>query len=260
MLVFAEQGLGDVIQFARYLPRLVRLGASVTFLCSSKLMRLLQSLNTQIEFISSIGAGEAFDFQCALMSLPLAFGDDLESIPNQIPYLKAESELIERWNRRVGHAEFRIGVAWQGKPNASIDRGRSFPLSAIAPLARVPGVRLFSLQKNDGLDQLQHLPAELKVENLGNDFDSGSDAFIDTAAVMSSLDLVVSSDTSVAHLAGALGCRTWVALKYVPDWRWLLDRDDSPWYPTMRLFRQKVAGDWNPVFSTIEKELRSLLD
>jgi tetratricopeptide (TPR) repeat protein len=122
-----------------------------------------------------------------------------------------------------------------------------------------PGVRLISLQKHHGLDQLANLPAGAKVETLGEDFDSGPDAFIDTAAAMSNLDLIITADTSTAHLAGALGCPTWVALKYVPDWRWLLDRNDSPWYPTMRLFRQETPGDWKLVFSTIEQELRSLL-
>ena len=126
-------------------------------------------------------------------------------------------------------------------------------------LARLPGVRLISLQKQHGLDQLIRLSADTKIETLGEDFDSGPDAFIDTAAVMENLDLIITSDTSIAHLAGALGRSTWVALRHVPDWRWLLDREDSPWYPTMRLFRQSERDNWKPVFSDMERELQSLL-
>ena len=125
-------------------------------------------------------------------------------------------------------------------------------------LSRVPNVRLISLQKKHGLDQLASLPSGTIVENLGDEFDSGPDAFIDTAAVMANLDLIITADISIAHVGGALGCPTWVGLKYVPDWRWLIDREDSPWYPTMRLFRQNIDGDWNFVFSRIEQELRVL--
>src|SRR5262249_57222023 len=125
------------------------------------------------------------------------------------------------------------------------------------PLSRLPGVRLISLQKHHGLDQLARLPADCKIETLGDDFDSGPDAFVDTAAVLDSLDLIITSDTSIAHLAGALARPTWVALKHVPDWRWMLDRKDSPWYPKMRLFRQPRLGDWENVFPQICRALSS---
>ena len=255
ILVFTEQGIGDLIQFARFLPLLARRGAKVTFSAPAKLIRLLRPLCTQIELVGSLKSGKTYDFQCALMSLPLWFGTDLNSIPDQIPYLKPEPDLAARWNRRIGDHGFKIGIAWQGNPVGKIDQGRSYPLSELVPLARIPGVRLISLQKYHGLDQLAHLPSDVTVETLGDDFDGGQDAFIDTAAIMSHLDLIITSDTSIAHLAGALGCRTWVALQYVPDWRWLLDRDDSPWYPSLRLFRQETDGDWKGVFSRMEKEL-----
>jgi hypothetical protein len=132
-------------------------------------------------------------------------------------------------------------------------------LAEFVPLTRLPGVRLISLQKAHGLDQLAGLPADSAIEILSDDFDEGGDAFVDTAAIMSHLDLIITSDTSIAHLAGALGRPTWVALKYVPDWRWLLDREDSPWYPTMRLFRQQTPGDWKFIFAKIAQELRSLM-
>jgi hypothetical protein len=144
-------------------------------------------------------------------------------------------------------------------PGKATPAGRSIPVAEFVPLSRLSGVRLISLQKQHGLDQLTGLPPHTKIEVLGEEFDSGPDAFIDTAAVMENLDLIITSDTAIAHLAGALARPTWVALKYVPDWRWLLDRDDSPWYPTMRLFRQETAGDWKFVFSTIEQELRRAL-
>jgi ADP-heptose:LPS heptosyltransferase len=132
-------------------------------------------------------------------------------------------------------------------------------LADLAPLGRLPGVRLISLQKHHGLDQLMNLPDGMTVETLGDDFDSGPDAFMDTAAAMSNLDLIITADTSIAHLAGALERPAWVVLKYVPDWRWLLDRDDSPWYPTLRLFRQDSDGDWKSAIAKMERELRALL-
>ena len=254
--IFSEQGLGDIIQFARYLPLLVQRGATVTFSAPQNLMRLLGPLHAQIELVGAIDGREPFDFQCALMSLPRWFGTELHSIPNEVPYLSAEADLVARWKKKLAGHGFKVGIAWQGAPGAAIDQGRSIPLAEFVPLSRLPGVRLISLQKTHGLDQFAGLPADAKVETLA-EFDAGPDAFVDTAAVMSTLDLVITSDTSIAHLAGASGRPTWVALKYVPDWRWLLDRDDSPWYPTMRLFRQETAGDWKPVFARIEHELRS---
>ena len=257
ILVTAEQGLGDVIQFARYLPLLVQRGASVTFGGHEKLLRVLGSLGAEINLVSSLKIGTPFDFQCALMSLPLGFGTDALSIPNEVPYLRAEGDLVARWKARIGDHGFKVGIAWQGNPGGKIDHGRSIPLAEFLPLSYLSGVRLISLQKQHGLDQLAGLPQHARIEVLDEDFDSGPDAFIDTAAVMENLDLIITSDTAIAHLAGALARPIWVALKYVPDWRWLLDRDDSPWYPTMRLFRQETPDDWKSVFSKIEQELRS---
>ena len=257
IVVYSEQGLGDIIHFARYLPLLVRRGAKVTFGAPENLIRLLGSLPAEIRIISSIDEREPFDFQCALMSLPLWFGTELHSIPNEVPYLKADDDLAARWKKKLGGQGFKVGIAWQGAPGRAIDQGRSIPLAEFFPLARIRGVRLFSLQKTHGLDQLEDLPEDVKIKTFGDDFDGGPDAFVDTAAVMAGLDLIVTSDTSVAHLAGALGRPTWVALKHVPDWRWQVDRDDNPWYPTLRLFRQETAGDWRHVFSSIERELRS---
>ena len=188
----------------------------------------------------------------------MGFKTDLWSVPNTVPYLSAEPDLIRRWQERIGARGFKIGVAWHGNPKA-LEKTRFIPLPEFIPLARLPGVRLISLQCKDGLDQLGSLPADINIETLGGDFCRGPDAFIDTAAVMANLDLIISSDTSIPHVAGALGRPVWVALNYVLDWRWLLDRHYSPWYPTARLFRQPRRGDWTSVFAQIERELRSLL-
>jgi hypothetical protein len=151
-----------------------------------------------------------------------------------------------------------VGIVWQGSRNR-IDLGRSVPLPVFAQLARVPGVSLISLQKGEAAEQLASLPAHLEIRELGPHWDEGPQAFLDTAAVMSHLDLIITCDTALAHLAGALGRPTWLALRYVPDWRWLLERGDSPWYPSMRLFRQSRPGDWEGVFGAIEGALRELI-
>jgi hypothetical protein len=209
------------------------------------------------------------DLHCSLLSVPGAFGTTLATIPGGVPYLAARPATVAAWRRRLTDQQglsssplpprvFRVGVAWQGNPGVPADKGRSIPLKAFAPLCRIPGVRLISLQKGSGTEQLANLPPGMGVETLGVDFDSGPDAFLDTAAVMMHLDLIVTCDTAVAHLAGALGRPVWIVLKHVPDWRWMMDREDSPWYPTACLFRQTRAGDWDEVFTRVEAELARL--
>ena len=188
------------------------------------------------------------------MSLPLAFQTDLSNSPRRTTYLGVEEARIESWKKIIGPDGFKIGICWQGNMG-DMDLGRSFPVRQFLPLGLIPGLRLISLQKGHGESQLMHVPAGMMVETLGADFDAGPDAFVDTAAVMKCCDLVITSDTAVAHLAGALGVKTWVALKQVPDWRWFLERDDSPWYPSMRLFRQGSPGDWDGVFASMKVAL-----
>jgi Flp pilus assembly protein TadD len=259
ILIHAEQGLGDTIQFARYLPLVAALGARVVLEVPPRLKRLFGTLSG---VATLIGRGEAVPdpaVQCPLLDLPRIMGP--AAIPAAIPYLGAEPERVEVWRRRLSSglssAGLRVGIVWQGNPAGAIDRGRSIPLDRFAPLAAVPGVRLFALQKHHGLDQLDRLPEGMVVETPGCafDFDNGADGFLDTAAVMMNLDLIVTSDTAAAHLAGALGRPAWVALKAVADWRWLTGRDDSPWYPTLRLFRQEASDDWAGVFDRIAREL-----
>ncbi len=197
----------------------------------------------------------AFDVFASLMTLPRLFKTDLDSIPADVPYLSVSEELVSQWRPKLGSGEaFRVGIAWQGNPHFAGDRARSFPLSTFAPLAAIPGVQLFSLQKGFGAEQIAD--AAFPVVDLGSKF---SDVLMaDAAAVIASLDLVISCDSAICHLAGALGAKAWVAIPFLPDWRWLLDREDSPWYPTLRLFRQSRPGDWAGVFQRMAETLATL--
>ena len=259
VLVLNDHGLGDTIQFFRYLPLMAAAGVDVTFVCPPRLSRLLSS-KASARFVDRPPEGELFDAQIAISSLPYAFGARLETIPAAVPYLAPEPALRDLWARRIGAEGFKIGVVWQGNPDPEADRARSAPLAALAPLAAIAGVRLISLQKGAGEEQLASLPPSMRVETLGADFDAGADAFVDTAAAMTCLDLVVTVDTSIAHLAGALAVPVWVALKSDAEWRWLTGRSDSPWYPTMRLFRQSRRGVWREMFETMARELAPLCE
>jgi hypothetical protein len=259
VLVLNDHGLGDTIQFFRYLPLMPASGVDATFVCPPRLRRLLSS-KANVRFADRPPEGEPFDAQIALSSLPHAFGTRLETIPAAVPYLAAEPALREMWRKHIGAEGFKIGVVWQGNPDPEADRARSMPLTALAPLAGIAGVRLISLQKGEGEEQLSNLPPSMRVEALGADFDEGDDGFVDTAAAMTCLDLIVTCDTSIAHLAGALAVPVWVALKSDAEWRWLTGRIDSPWYPTMRLFRQSRRGVWSDVFEAMARELEPLAE
>lgn len=258
IFLYSEQGFGDTLQFCRYAKSVADLGAHVILEVQKPLLKVLEHLEGVAQLLAKGDVLPAFDFHCPLLSLPLAFKTDIESIPNTVPYLFAEKERISRWRENLGVRGFKVGISWQGNHAGKIDIGRSFSVGHFKLIAKIPSVRLISLQKNEGVEQLENQPENLKVEIPGHDFDSGPDAFIDSAAVISSLDLVITSDTAIAHLAGALGCPTWVALKHVPDWRWMLDGGDSAWYPTMRLFRQPKRGDWASVFNEMHAELLKL--
>ena len=197
-----------------------------------------------------------YDAHLPLMSLPHILGIDTATLRQQVPYLFAEPSRVGEWAGRLPGGALRVGIAWQGNPKAKADKGRSIPLRMFSPLCRIPGLTLISLQKGAGVAQLADLPPGMKVETLGAEFDAGgAAAFLDTAAVMTRLDLVICSDSSIAHLAGALGRPVWIALKYLPDWRWMTDSEDTPWYPTARLFRQTRRDDWQEVFERITAEL-----
>jgi hypothetical protein len=199
----------------------------------------------------------AFDVHAPLLSLPRILNTTLETIPATVPYLEPKPELLKQWHRKLDQLDgFKIGIAWQGNPTFRSDRFRSVPLRSFAPLAEIPGVRLISLQKGFGSEQLAEVRELFPVIDLGNDLDAQTGPFMDTAAVMKNLDLVITSDSATPHLAGALGVPVWMATPFAPDWRWLLERSDNPWYPTMRLFRQKETGNWESVFQEIGTALR----
>ena len=254
ILLQSEQGFGDTIQFVRYAALVKRRGATVMLECQKPLLPLLQSCSYVDQWV---GQGEElpnFDVQAALLSLPGILRTSVQDIPAQIPYLSAAPALVARWSNKLDRLDgFKIGIHWQGSRAYRGDRYRSFPLRHFARLAEIPGVHLISLQKGAGTEQLTKV--DFPVLDLAAELDQAFGTFMDTAAVMMNLDLVITSDSSVAHLAGALGVPVWVVLPLVPDWRWLLDRADSPWYPTMRLFRQSHVGDWEVVFQHIELEL-----
>jgi hypothetical protein len=256
-LLHAEQGLGDTIQFIRYASSVKRHGGTVIVECQKPLLELLAGCPGVDQWVGQGDELPAFDVQAPLMSLPGILKTTIETVPATIPYLFPRPALLEQWRQRLIKLDgFKIGITWQGSPKYRGDRLRSIPLRCFASLAAVPGVRLISLQKDTGSEQLAEVRDLFPVTDLAAELDQQSGAFIDTAAVMKNLDLVITSDTAAAHLSGALGVPTWVALCLMPEWRWLLERTDSPWYPTMRLFRQKKFGDWPGVFQEIETALR----
>ncbi|MCY2982509.1 MAG: tetratricopeptide repeat-containing glycosyltransferase family protein [Planctomycetota bacterium] len=255
LLVESEQGLGDILQFVRYVELLRRNGEHVLFRCPKPLQPLLNICSNLGDcMIHSEDALPYFDCFVPLLSLPRIFATTVETVPANVPYLRVPTNRVEAWCGRIGvHKAFRIGIVWQGSTSYSDDSQRSFHLNKFGPLAYFPGVELICLQKGNGSEQLRQI--SFPVRTLGEAFDVEG-PFLDTAAVMKNLDLVIAPNTSIAHLAGALNVPVWVILSGVAsDWRWIALRDDSPWYPSMRLFRPKVGGDWDEVFNRVYSEV-----
>ena len=258
LYVFPELYQGDVIQFARFVLAAEQAGARVQMAAPRAMHALLQTMSPSIALLNEDQVAEGYDLQAPLMSLPRGLQTRLETLP-AAPYLRADPKRVARWREAIGPAGLKVGVVWQGSTQPyALPLQRSFPLAKLKALAALPDVRLISLQKVNGLEQLEALPRGMAVQDLGEGFDPGPDAFVDTAAAMTCCDLVITPDTSVAHLAGALGVNTWVALPAVADWRWMSGRSDSPWYPTMRLFRQTVPGDWTGVFAEMAEALKGV--
>jgi Flp pilus assembly protein TadD len=259
ILLHAEQGLGDTIQFIRYVPLIKQMGATVIVECQPALLNLLEGFAGIDKLIARSGDLPAFDLHAPLLNVPGILKTSLETIPASIPYLVPNPSLLDQWQKRLLPLDgFKIGINWQGNSHYPRDRFRSVPLRCFASLARVPGVRLISLQKGKASEQLAEVRDLFPIADFTDELDQKA-AFLDTAAVMKNLDLVISVDAAPAHLAGALGVPTWVALPLVPNWRWLLDRPDSPWYPDVRLFRQQAIGVWEPVFEQMAAELTTLV-
>jgi Flp pilus assembly protein TadD len=280
IMLHYEAGLGDTLQFIRFAPLVKRAGAFVFVLCQTPLLKLVARCPGVDLAFDGESCKPDCDVHAPLLSLPAIFGTTLATLPAQVPYLRTDPAVEERWRSRLSDAlaadslhaaatpagqasgagrwarPFLIGIAWQGNHTHRCDRWRSFPLAQLAPLAELPGVRLVNLQAEDGLDQLRSLGGQFRVV----DVTSGRRRdFLDTAAIIRLLDLVITPDTAVAHLAGGLGVRVWLALSPILEWRWMSERDDSPWYPTMRLFRQRTLGDWDDVFRRMAEALETEL-
>ncbi len=275
ILLHAEQGHGDALQFIRFAAAVKRRGARVLVACPESLLRLVArcpGVDSVQDWYAPI---PECDVHSTLMSLPAILGTTLASLPGDFPYLSPDAATVDRWRpvversvaqaypdatkgQSAGGRTLKIGIAWQGNPRNRIDRWRSFPLAQFARLAELPGVRLISLQKGRGTEQLDDVVGAFPVAVLpgGGPGEDDDRDFLDTAAVLSLVDLVIAPESAVAHLAGGLGVRAWVPLATVTDWRWLLDRDDSPWYPRMTLFRQESPGDWGNVFRRMAGRLQ----
>ncbi len=253
VLLHAEQGLGDTIQFCRYAALIAARGARVVLEAHPSLKAWLATL-AGVDAVLAFGeALPAFDYHCALLSAPAAFATTLETIPADIPYLAPPPGHVERWRARLaGRAEPRIGLAWSGSTTLVNDLNRTIPLAALAPLLAGDACCV-SLQKEIRAYDEPALRAHPALAHFGDELAD----FRDTAALVALMDVVVTVDTAVAHVAGAMGKPVWVLLPYSPDWRWLLGRDDSPWYPSARLFRQPAVGQWGPV---LERVMRALGD
>jgi len=241
LLILAEQGIGDTIQFVRYVPLLAARGGRMMLSCPPELYRLMQGQKlpglSQLTPVANPQSG--YDLHCPLMGLPLCFGTTPGSIPAKVPYIAADPELTGQWRDRIASADARprVGIAWAGNRAHTNDRNRSLPATYLSALAGVSGVVFHSLQKSQSPGTVETPPALALQDNTATLADMA-----DTAALIANLDLVISVDTAVAHLAGAMGKPVWLLLPFAPDWRWFLARPDSPWYPTMRLFRQPKRG------------------
>lgn len=257
IFIYEEQGLGDTMQFIRYLPMIKKLGGNVIFETVPSLIRLVE----KAEGFDRLWVGQKnvdtrpvdrFDYYFPLMSLPGIFNTTIENIPNDCTYLKPDKELSKIWEKRFPDTEaFKIGIVWAGHPEHTNDYNRSVYLSSFSVFKEIPGVELYSLQKEKYEKWTDRDPVEIFHYDFGEEISD----FADTAAIIENLDLVISIDTSVVHLAGAMGKSVWTLLPICPDWRWMTGRDDSPWYPSMKLFRQPAPGDWKSVFRAAAEEL-----
>lgn len=251
ILLHCEQGFGDGIQNVRYVKLVARRGGRIVLECHPELRRLFDRYPGADQVIARGEPLPDFDMHCPLSSLPYACRTRLDTIPADVPYLRPETERVNRWRKRLRGPDLKVGLVWAGNPTHPNDRTRSIRLDQLAPLAAIPGVEFHSLQKGPAAEQALHPPAGMRLVNHSGELDD----YVDTAALVSQLDLVIAVDTSVAHLSGALARPTWVLLPFVADCRWLIGRSDSPWYPTMRLFRQQARERWDRAIEELAADL-----
>ena len=258
LLVWTNEGFGDTIQFIRFTKQLKEMGATVTVACYIDTVRILSTVPGVDKALYLHGNGRLDnnppDYQVSLMNLPAVLGITPDTIPADVPYVTPDPGMTEFWREKLHSPDYKIGVVWQGRADhPTLKNRRSYPLSLLEPLSRLPGVHLYSLQRDAGTDQLDD--ATFPITNIGKEIHD----FMDAATVMQNMDLIISPDTAAAHVGGALGKPTWVLLPYVCDWRWPYGRSNSPWYPTVRLFRQEVRHDWPGVIREVEKSLKEIL-
>jgi len=258
LLVQAEQGFGDSIQFVRYLPMVKEKGGTVILAEKPELIGLFRNLEgiNDIVDIGKVAEGNVkYDLYVTLLSLPAIFGTKINSIPAQIPYISAKASNVAHWHNKINTDTFKIGIVWAGNPTHGNDHNRSCTLNNFIQLAKIKNVKLFSLQKGPGIEQIKNWPEDMELINIGQKFED----FTDTAAAIENMDLTISVDTSVIHLAGAMGKTAWALIPYESDWRWMLNRQDSLWYPTIRLFRQKQYGNWEELFHRVADRVENLI-
>jgi len=257
LLVHCEQGLGDCLQFVRYLPMVKSRGSVVIFEAWKSLHGLLKNfdeIDELVELSFTRKTETRFDACVSVMDLPGLFKTTEDTIPSSVPYLHADPAKAEYWREKLSGPDFKVGIVWAGSARHANDYNRSCKLEAFAPITEIENVKLFGLQKGEPARQADQCARKIGVENLGEYLVD----FTDTAAVIQNMDLIISVDTATLHLAGAMGKRVWALLAFAPDWRWMLERTDSPWYPTMRLFRQKDWGNWDGVLEACTNELQAL--
>ncbi|OGP50502.1 MAG: hypothetical protein A2Y79_06310 [Deltaproteobacteria bacterium RBG_13_43_22] len=255
ILLFAEQGFGDSIQFIRYVPLVAGRGGRVVVECQTELASLLASVEGIDKIVKHGEPLPEFEFQCPILSLPMIFRTNLSTIPAPIPYIFSDPEKVQKWRDRLSldTAKYKIGLVWAGKPDHSNDQNRSLAFEELWPLTQIPGISFYSLQKGEAAGQAKNLPQGMNWLDVSGELHD----FTETGALIQNLDLTISVDTAVAHLAGALGRPVWTLLPFSPDWRWLLDREDTPWYPTMRLFRQTAYKNWAGVIQKMAARLEA---
>jgi hypothetical protein len=253
IVLYGEQGFGDIIQFVRFVPEVARRARTVYLRMLRPLEPLELKLPSNCILVRQGGVVPATDYECPLMSLPFVLGITESTIPARVPYVYADADAASQWRRELSDGALNVGIAWSGNPANLDDMNRSLTLAALLRAA-VPGCRFVAVQPEVRDADRDTLAAHAEV------FDAGGRLrnFADTAALFEALDLVLTVDTSVAHLAGALGRPVWILLPWVPDWRWMLERSDSPWYPTARLYRQPKAGDWDSVLAQVREDLAAL--
>lgn len=256
LLIHGEQGIGDNIQFFRYIYLLKKYTSNITFIVNKKLIKFFNNSKLDINIVSTVDNTSNYDFHCPLMSLPYKFLSEIDTIPQSSQYIFIKNENIKKWNNFFPKNKFNIGINWAASSNTQVDKGRSFNLNNIKKISFIKNVNLYSLQKKIDFDGLEK--NNLKI-NFFNKLDEES-TFIDTAPIISNLDLVITCDTSIAHLAGSLEKKTFLVLQKNSEWRWLRNTDFTPWYKSIKIFRQKVQNDWTEPFNKIESEIKKMLN